>query len=91
MSLRLQAQYFDIVLSLSDQATVLGRSRQLHISSTAISRHACSCFADGIATAKIVASKRIYVMRKEGGPVSQVEKDGICMVRLYCNARLYIP
>ena len=79
MSLRLQAKYDDVVLSLSDQPTVLGRSRELRISSTSVSRHACSVFAEG-SVAKLVASKRVYVMRKGGTAVSQVEKDGTLQV-----------
>lgn len=84
MSLRLQAKYDDVLLSLSDQPRVLGRSRQLRISSTAVSRHACSCFADGTNHAKILASKRVYVMHKATKTVSQVDKDGILQVQLPC-------
>jgi hypothetical protein len=92
MSLRLQALHDDVLLPLSNQPVILGRSRELRISSTSVSRHACSCFADGMAAAKIVASKRVYVMRMEGKAVSQVDKDGTCQVHMSssaCYSRLY--
>ena len=86
MSLRLQALFADVLLPLSDQPTVLGRSRNLQISSTSVSRHACSCFADGKAIAKVVASKRVYIMRKESRAVAQVDRDHTCQVVMRCSA-----
>ena len=87
MSLRLQALHDDISLPLSNQPVILGRSRELRISSTSVSRHACSCFADGVTAAKIVASKRVYVLRLEGKAVSQIDKDGTCQVHTQSSAR----
>ena len=86
MSLRLQALHDDVSLPLSNQAVILGRSRELRISSTSVSRHACSCFADGMAAAKIVASKRVYIMRVEGKAVSQIDKDATCQVYMQSSA-----
>lgn len=76
MALRLQALYDDeVVLPLSDQPTVLGRSRQLRVTSTSVSRHACSCFQDGEVVAKVVAAKKIYVKRTGADAVFTVNKD----------------
>ena len=81
MALRLQALYDDVVLPLSDQPTVLGRSRELRVSSTGVSRHACSCFQDGPAAAKIVVAKRIYVMRKGADDAVAINKDDTLQVQ----------
>ena len=82
MPARLRALYADLELPLSDRPTVLGRSRQLHIASTAISRHACSCFQDGKAQAKLVAHKLLYVKRQKAKPIVQISKDESCKVQL---------
>ncbi len=86
MPLKLQALHEDISLPLGNQPVILGRSRELRISSTSVSRHACSCFADGMAAAKVVASKRVYVMRVEGKAVSQIDQDGTCQVHVQSSA-----
>ena len=75
MALRLQALYAEIQLPLSDQPTVLGRSRTCLITSTSVSRHACSCFQDGESVAKVVAAKKIYIKRKGAADSFVVSKD----------------
>lgn len=75
MPLRLQALYAEVQLPLSDQPTVLGRSRTCLITSTSVSRHACSCFQDGDSFAKVVAAKRIYIKRKGAADAFAVNKD----------------
>lgn len=81
MSMRLRAQFADVELALDEEPTVLGRSRQLHIPSTAVSRHACSCFREGRAQARVVAHKTIYVKLQQSSSVSAVSKDETCKVQ----------
>ena len=81
MALRLQALHAEVTLLLSEQPVVLGRSRELSVSSTSVSRHACSCFRDGKAAAKIVAAKRIYVRQKGSADAFAVTKDDTLQVK----------
>ena len=81
MSLRLKAQHDGIQLELSSQPIVLGRLRQLGISSTSVSRHACSCFQEGEHEAKLVAHKAIYIRRQNSNTVVPVAKDATCKVQ----------
>lgn len=85
MALRLQALYDEVMLPLSDQPTVLGRSRQLRVTSTSVSRHACSCFQDGEVAAKVVAAKRIYIKRKNADDAFTVNKDENHQVTRWCQ------
>lgn len=82
MALRLQALYAEVQLPLSDQPTVLGRSRTCMITATNVSRLACTCFQDGDGRAKVVAAKKIFIMRKDAADAFVVNKDDTQQVML---------
>ena len=90
MALRLQALYDEVLLLLSDQPTVLGRSRTCMITSTTVSRHACSCFQAGETVATVVAAKRVYIKRKGAADTFAINKDDAQQVTLSQGA-LVLP
>lgn len=89
MPFRLKTLYADVVLDVSGEGLVLGRSRQLQISATTVSRHACTV-AKADSFAKLTAVKTVYVMRCGSHAVETVAKGSTrqvssCTSTVHCQ------
>ena len=73
MPSRLKALYADVLLDVSGEDLILGRSRQLQISATTVSRHACTVTKTD-SCVNLTAVKTVYVMRCGSHAVEAVPK-----------------
>lgn len=78
-SFSLKALHADVTLALGDEPVVLGRSRQLDVSATSVSRQACTLI-QAKSSVQLTARKDVYLKRKSHNDVQAVPRGDCCKV-----------